>query len=68
MAFKVMMKGMSAWTEIQAASYEQDGSGTRFFDADGKICASFGDGQLVAVLPDSVETPVAATSAEEGMA
>lgn len=68
MAYKVMMKGMSGWTSIPAASYEQDGSGTRFFDADGKICASFGDGQLAAVLPDAVETPAAETLAEDDAA
>lgn len=64
MAYKVMMRGMAGWTSIPATTYQTDGSGTRFYGADGALIASFGDGQLAAVLPDTVEMPTAVTEAE----
>ena len=39
---------------ISAARFVQDGSGTRFYDADGNVLASFGDGQISNVVPAGV--------------
>lgn len=40
---------------LEAARYEQDGSGVRFYDASGAIIASFYDGEIRTVVPASVE-------------
>lgn len=39
---------------LDAAHYERDGSGTRFYDLDGNEIASFYDGELRSVVPASV--------------
>lgn len=65
MAYKVMMKGMSSWTAISADAYEQDGSGTRFRDSAGALVASFSDGQLTAVVPDTVDTSASEAGATD---
>lgn len=40
--------------EITADRYVSDGSGTRFYDEDGKPVASFADGQIIDVVDASV--------------
>ncbi|MDN5789224.1 hypothetical protein [Pseudorhodobacter sp.] len=39
---------------ISAASFVTDGAGTRFYDADGGVVASFNDGAIASVLDASV--------------
>lgn len=39
---------------ITAESYEQHGSGTFFYDADGRQVCSFGDGEIRSVMPEGV--------------
>lgn len=36
---------------LEADRFSQDGAGTQFFDADGAVIASFGDGQIKSVAP-----------------
>lgn len=40
--------------EIEAHRYEKDGSGTRFYDADGGVIASFEDGIISEVVPAGI--------------
>lgn len=40
--------------EIEAHRYEKDGSGTRFYDADGGTIASFEDGVIAEVVPAGI--------------
>ena len=39
---------------IEAASYTQDGSGTRFYDEDGNQITSFYDGEIRRVEPETL--------------
>lgn len=52
-SFKVQLKTGAELTLI-AARYETDGSGTRFFEEDGGVVASFTDGMVAYVLPGDV--------------
>mgnify|MGYP006365369977 CR=1 FL=1 len=36
---------------FSAERFVQDGSGTRFYDAEGNVLAAFGDGQISNVVP-----------------
>lgn len=50
---------------IEADHYEQDGSGTRFYDADGKQIASFYDGEIRQVVDASVNFEGGETGTDE---
>ena len=41
-------------TTIEAHRYVQDGSGTRFYDANDQQIASFYDGEITSVMPAAV--------------
>lgn len=53
MQYKIVTRKNQTAT-IEAERYEQDGSGTRFYDADDEQVASFYDGEIRSVVPASV--------------
>lgn len=51
--YKVTLKNGDVG-EIEAAGYEHDGAGARFHDIDGKIVASFVDGQVATIINSDI--------------
>ena len=66
-AFQVTRKDGATGT-INATSFVTDGAGTRFFDAEGGIIASFSDGAIASVMDAAIVFTAAPAPdvAEEG--
>ena len=54
MQYKLTNKNGQSAT-IEAERYEQDGSGVRFYDADGNMVISYYDGMIRSVEPVDIE-------------
>lgn len=68
MAYVVKLKDGTTITLPSAAREERDGSGVRFYDADGNGCGSFADGEVAYAFPADAEVAAAPAPVEEGEA
>lgn len=63
--YKITRKSDNATAVIEAARYERDGAGDRFYDENENIVSAFSDGILSDVTPESVEFTVPVVTDEE---
>lgn len=61
MQYRVQPRDGTPALLIEAASFVTDGSGTRLYDAEGSVVASFYDGQVSSIFP--ADTPTEGTTA-----
>ena len=66
--YVIVRRSDRATATVDAARYEHDGSGDRFYDADDNVIVSFADGILESVTPESVvfSVPTPAPTEPEG--
>ncbi|MCJ8138614.1 hypothetical protein [Falsirhodobacter halotolerans] len=65
MGYKVHLKTGRVITLAEAVREERDGSGVRFYNAEGVGCGSFGDGVVDYAYPDDSAVEEPATTTEE---